>query len=571
MLKYCLKTLFFFPIIFLGSMVSALNVEQCQVITKIDISNVEHVYIDQQVKLYNNSEHYVVDKLSFNFPFEIKDIKTAVGDKNVLNLYDQNVLELDLFQHFIKPLSEQTLAISYEALGLISTKGGFTNIYLPKFDYCDKQESSFEMKLPIPASELKYISTDDYEISEAGLITFNEDADIYASWGTLGKLKLNVTWQLDNGFYVPVPAAKYAKLSLSEVAEGVRFFKDERANEFFNMENGINYKGGYEAIINPKGPLDLEYEGTLGFNDDIAGFNLPEGAGMKLIYQSVLDKLAPVLRRSPSSLLPMQEMMELTEQDSLQYAYILARLAEDNGFKANIYYGLLSLPISEDLLWHFWVGVKNEETEAMSLYDPFIEDLLGYRSYQMVTPHRYIWGTFHSGIDFLPEAFANIKNQSDMALFIEEPASDVLGSSFIVNVLLHKPQDLSKRMELVITNSGSDIIYISKVLFNESYDVTGNYEGVGILPNTAKVLFFNSELPNDMLFKKAGEVNALVELSNDGSLYSLTSNKVQVNAYLLYIAFFVSLYLFIVGSIVVLQKNYKKLNILFPSPKGEVN
>jgi hypothetical protein len=244
-----------------------------------------------------------------------------------------------------------------------------------------------------------------------------------------------------------------------------------------------------------------------------------------------------------------------TEQDPLEYAYTFANLLESKGYKANIYYGLMSLPISDELLWHFWVGVSEDQ---MYLYDPFLEDMLGFSSFKKVTPNRYIWGSLNSFNSFVPEAIHNIKNSSDLAQYSEK-TNDVLGESFLVDIFLNKPKDLSRKIELVISNKGSNVIYLSKILMNNGIDITGDYRDLGVLPDTSKIIVLDEEIPLSELFSSNGLVRADVEVISSNNSVSINTNSVQVYFHIVAIVFLIAIYLFFAGIILLIRHNFRNI------------
>jgi len=102
-------------------------------------------------------------------------------------------------------------------------------------------------------------------------------------------------------------------------------------------------------------------------------------------------------------------------------------------------------------------------------------------------------------------------------------------------------------------------------LLNGEYDITGSHSNVGVLPKTAKIISFEKDIPGELLVKSFGDINARVDFINDNGSISLETNRVKVYAYIIYIAFFVSLYIFLVGIIFLIRKNFNYIKKYFYS------
>ncbi|HOY46870.1 MAG TPA: hypothetical protein PKU95_04545 [Candidatus Dojkabacteria bacterium] len=547
--------------------VKAVKIEQCSINSSVEI-NEASTRIKQELMITNESPQLVIEKLHFDFPYQISDVVTNVDGKNVLNNSNGSALEVNLFYNFIPPKGQKSLSIEYSVTDLLNLQGGFHNFYLPRFDYCNSQQNSYTIKLPVKVADISYISAESFETLDEQTIKMELDSDVYISWGQLLPLGINIEWRLDHGYFIPMPSSKFSRLTLTQIPAGVKFFKDQVGNELFNMSNGMNYLGGYQGKLYPI-DKEISYEGPMGFIDDASKWDIPSESGIREIYNAVLDKYDPLIKRNSSSLLPLSQIESMEGQDALQYAYSFAYLAESRGYQANIYYGLLELPISNELLWHFWAGVKSADSETMEFYDPFLEDLLGYASFGKVSPQRYAWGTYNQSVREVPEAMHNVTNSTTMIEYLEtQQEAEVMGASFLVEAFLNKPQDLSRKTELVIKNAGSDIVFLSKILLNDGVDITGDYADQGILPGTARVIVLNKEIPTQLLLEDQGKLKAEVIVNGLGREYIIDTNEVNITAQYIYVALLISLYLFMAGSIILIQRNYSKLKILLPSPKG---
>jgi len=547
--------------------VKAVEIEQCSINSAIEINN-DSTRIRQELLISNESPQLVIEKLHFDFPYQISDVQTNIDGKSVLNNLNGSALEVNLFHSFIPPKGQKSLSIEYSVVDLLNLQGGFYNFYLPRFDYCNSQQNTYTIKLPVKVEELKYISAASFEKIDENTVKMEMDSDVYISWGNLLPLNIDIEWRLDHGYFIPMPSSKFSRLTLTQIPAGVKFFKDQAGNELFNMSNGMNYLGGYQGKLYP---IDKEigYEGPLGFTDDVTNWDIPSEGDLRKIYNAVLNKYDPIIKRNSTSLLPISQIEALEGQDALQYAYTFAYLAESRGYQANIYYGLLELPISNELLWHFWAGVNSAESEKMEFYDPFLEDLLGYASFAKVSPQRYAWGTYNQSVREVPEAMHNVTNSTSMIEYLEtQQEAEVMGASFLVEAFLNKPQDLSRKTELVIKNAGSDIVFLSKILLNDDVDITGGYADQGILPSTARVIVLNKEIPTQLLLEDQGKLKAEIVVNGLGREYVIDTNEVNISAQYIYLALLITLYLFMAGSIILIQRNYSKLKILLPSPKG---
>lgn len=563
MMKNCLLSIIFLVSIFTIP-INAVSVHECNVSTHIDIDESNNVLLDQQLNIYNSSDKFVINKLGFDLPYNIKDMEVEIDGKRISADQVGGSIKINMNDYFIAPNASRLIKLRYIAEGLLSVNGGFNSFYLPKFDYCNS-DNKYELKLPFPHSDIKYINVPSYGINDQGLIEFSYSSDIYLTWGEISPLNIKAEWQLDHGYFVPIPSSKYSKFTLTSIGSGVKYFQDDLKNEFFKLDNGLNYVGSYEGVLTQDKGVELEYEGALGFNEDLSAFNINKGATIKDIYDIVIDKYDPILRRSVSSIISVSDITARTEQDPIEYAYTFANLLEAQGFRSTIYYGLISLPISDELLWHFWVGIYDEE-KGMSLYDPFLEDLLDFSSFGKITPNRYIWGNLNASNSFVPESIHNIKNSDTLAEYVEGKSEDVLGESFLVDVLLNKPKDLSQKVELIIKNNGSNVVYLSKILLNKVVDVTGDYRDIGILPNTAKVILLNDEIPLDALLNSNGALSADVEVVSSNNMVNIESNQVQLYSHIITVAFILALYLFFAGLILLLRKNFNNILLHLKSP-----
>jgi hypothetical protein len=549
-----------------ASHIKAVEIEQCNVASSIEVA--ADTKVRQDLVISNESPQLVIEKLHFDFPYQIRNVETSIDGKSVLNNLNGSALEVNLFHDFIPPKGQRSLSIEYSVADLLNLQGGFNNFYLPRFDYCNSQKNTYTIKLPVKVDDVSYISAASYEKLDEQTIKMEMDADVYISWGELLPLNINIEWRLDHGYFIPMPSSKFSRLTLTQIPAGVKFFKDQVGNELFSMSNGMNYLGSYQGKLYPI-TKEINYEGPMGFEDDVTSWDIPTEGGLRDIYDSVLDRYDPIIKRNVTSLIPLAQIESQESQDALQYAYTFAYLAETRGYQANIYYGLVELPISNELLWHFWVGVKSADTETMQFYDPFLEDLLGYASFAKVSPQRYAWGTYNQSVREVPEAMHNVTNSTTMIDYLESKEQpEVMGASFLVEAFLNKPQDLSKKTELVIKNAGSDIVFLSKILLNDGVDITGDYADQGILPGTARVIVLNSEIPNQLLFEDQGKLKAELVVNGLGREYVIDTNEVNISAHYIYLALLITLYLFMAGSIILLQRNYSKLKILLPTPKG---
>jgi hypothetical protein len=153
----------------------------------------------------NESPQLVIEKLHFDFPYQISDVVTNVDGKNVLNNSNGSALEVNLFHNFIPPKGQKKLSIEYSVTDLLNLQGGFHNFYLPRFDYCNSQQNSYTIKLPVKVADISYISAESFETLDEQTIKMELDSDVYISWGQLLPLGINIEWRLDHGYFIPCP------------------------------------------------------------------------------------------------------------------------------------------------------------------------------------------------------------------------------------------------------------------------------------------------------------------------------------------------------------------------------
>ncbi len=567
MRKTCLTILSIFIISLIFNKVAFAETSyDCNINAFIDISDTENPKVTESIHLVNKSDKYIIDELNFRYPYSIYGVEAFIGDEKLNVEENQNSIQINMFRYYLIPNGEKDLKINYISNDLFKMRGGVSSFYLPEFEYCNGKDSTFEVRLPIRATDLAYVNVPSYEIIDENTIKFTHNKDIYLSWGKSNSYVVNAELLVNYGTYIPIPSGTFSDTSVYEIPSSAVFFKDRFNNEFLNVTAGLDYLSRYSISVSPKDEGIANYVGLSGFIDDTSMFELSEKPTIREIYDAVLEKFNPVLKRGSSSIKSIPEIAQKDEQEASEYSYTFLNLLEKYGYKAQMYYGLLQLPISEEIVWHYWVGVYDDSQAEVLPYDPFIQDLMGYYSYEKVTNHRYVWGIYNIDIKFLPEAIHNIKNSKELITFTEQnKGGDVKGASMLLSAFLNKPKDLSKKTELVIKNEGDEVVYISKILLNGEYDITGNHSNVGVLPKTAKIISFEKDIPGELLVKNLGDINATVDFINDNGTFSLETNKVKVYAYIVYIAFFVSLYIFLVGIIFLIRRNFHYIKKYFYS------
>ena len=567
MRKTCLTILSIFIISLIFNKVAFAETSyDCNINAFIDISDTENPKITESIHLVNKSDKYIIDELNFRYPYSIYGVEAFIGDEKLNVEENQNSININMFRYYLIPNGEKDLKISYFSKDLFKLRGGISSFYLPEFEYCNGKESTFQLKLPISSNDLEYINVPSFEIVDENTISFTHNKDVYVSWGKSKDYVVNAELLINYGTFIPIPSGTFSDTRVYEIPSSAVFFKDRLNNEFLNVTAGLDYLSKYSIGVSSKNPILNNYAGISGFIDNTDAFKLSEKPSIKEIYNAVLDKYNPVLKRGSSSLKTIPEIVLKEEQEASEYSYTFLNLLEKYGYKAQMYYGLLQLPISEEIVWHYWVGVYDDSLGEVLQYDPFMEDLMGYYSFEKVTNHRYVWGIYNIDIKFLPEAIHNIKNSKELITFTDNSKSgEVKGASMLLSAFLNKPQDLSKKTELVIKNEGNEVVYISKILLNGEYDITGSHSNVGVLPKTAKIISFEKDIPGELLVKSFGDINARVDFINDNGSISLETNRVKVYAYIIYIAFFVSLYIFLVGIIFLIRKNFNYIKKYFYS------
>lgn len=567
MKRICLTiSLFFILSLIFNQSIFAETSYDCNINAFIDISDTQNPKISESIHLINKSDKYIIDELNFKYPYSISDVEAYIGNEKLSVEENQNSIQINMFRYYLIPNGEKDLKINYISKDLFKMRGGVSSFYLPEFEYCNGKDSFFEVKLPIKAVDLEYANVANFEIVDENTIKFTHNKDIYLSWGKSNPYVVNAELLVNFGTYIPIPSGTFSDTSVYEIPSSAVFFKDRFNNEFLNVTAGLDYLSRYSISVSQKEEGISSYAGLSGFIDDTSMFELSEKPTIREIYDAVLEKYNPVLKRGSSSIKSIFEIVKQDEQEASEYSYTFLNLLEKYGYKAQMYYGLLQLPISEEIVWHYWVGVYDDSQAEVLPYDPFIQDLMGYYSFEKVTNHRYVWGIYNIDIKFLPEAIHNIKNSKELITFTDQNQSgDVKGASMLLSAFLNKPKDLSKKTELVIKNEGDEVVYISKILLNGEYDITGNHSNVGVLPKTAKIISFEKDIPGELLVKSYGDISATVDFINDNGTFSLETNKVKVYAYIVYIAFFVSLYIFLVGIIFLIRRNFHYIKKYFYS------
>ncbi len=542
----------------------ALTSYDCNIKASIDITDATNPKILESINIVNKSDKFIINELNFKYPYNISNAEAYIGNDKLDIKEDSNSINLNLFRFFLIPNASKEILIKYNSLDLIKFRGGVTSFYLPEFEYCENKNVIYEIALPIKTSDLAYINVGNFEVISENQIKFEHNKDVYLSWGEPSSYIVNADLKLDYGNYIPIPSSNFSKTNTFEIPSSTSFFKDRFDNEFLNTTAGLDYLSSYSISVTPQKDLLGKYVGLSGFNDYSDSFKLSEYPSIREVYESVLNSFDPVLKRGSSSIKSIEEILKQEEQEASEYSYTFLNLLERNGYKAQMYYGLLQLPISEEIIWHYWVGVYDESSGEVVEYDPFIEDMMGYDSFGKVTNHRYIWGIYNIDIKFLPEAIHNIVNSKNLITYTDSTdGGKVKGASLLLSAFLNKPNDLSKKTELVIKNEGSEVVYVSKILLNGYYDITGSHSNIGVLPKTAKIITFDKDIPSDVLVKNLGVVNAQIEFINDSGSNILETNDVKINAYIIYIVFFVFLYGFIAGTTFFITRNFTYFKKLF--------
>lgn len=561
--KLCLKITISIAIVFLFSLkVNAITQFSCNDSVIVDLSSISNPIITHNISIKNESDKYIIDELEFNFPYGITNPNFVInGNSNSINLNGNNLI-VNIYNNFIPPSNSSNITLTYNSTDIVKVKSGFNYFYLPKLDFCNS-ESKYSLILPININEIKYSNILNYNTISDYELTYNSNSDSYYIWGNIEGYILSPEWKLDYSKYIPLPSKNFSKVTFESMPNGINYYVDSIDNELLEINTSINYNSSFKAYIEPIENITyIELKDKSIFKDIINEeySNEYKNLGIKAIYNSIIDKFKPILKKTPSSLTSINDILSKETHESLEYAYAFSRLLENSGYSSNIYYGIINLPIVNETIWHFWIGVLDENNNLV-FYDPFIDDLLKFDQYQKITPDRYIWGVYNNEIKFIPESMHNITNVNSFIFFNNKSNNSVLGASNVLDVILKKSEKSTKGVEIVINNLGSEIIYISKILLNGNYNITGDYEGIGIIPQTSKTILLDSEIPNNLILSNIGNINASIYFTNRDGNFSINTNNVQLSSHLLLIlSFLVLLSVFFFLLILIIQKRviYKK-------------
>jgi len=520
----------------------------------------------QSLTVKNLSTQYVIHFFDLFLPFTATNITATINGGSVIVQNDQGHVQLDLEEHFIGPQAQVDIELSFKAPGLVKQNGSFRSLYLPKMDYCNNADSTVSFKYPNNWGDPSYISSDKAQ-KQDGSFYMPGTTDLYLVFGKPGIADISANWQLRSGKTVPIPGSSFNNFQVTSVPDAAKVFKDVYGNEYLQIANATSNNFTFSGKLTPIENSKLPDNGVT-YTDDPSTLNIDTSQSVAQIYQAVLDKYEPVLVRSFSSSKTLADIAGKQKQDAFDYAYTLATLLQTKGLKAEVFYGLVRLPVNEEYIWHFWVGY--EDQGQLQWADPFFADLFKFNSLGSITPDRMIWGVYGKDNDFVLDSLWNFTDPNGIISYTNsaQDPQQVLGDQFGATAELVVKNDLARQLGVTLTNTGSNVIYIDQLLLNKGLDVSGSFQNLGILPKQSTYLDLSSFISPGFVINNSGQLQANLKVSSNGREYELATNSMTLQSFWVYIIFSVVIFMMFVVMVHIVRVNLPKLNFKFNRDKN---
>jgi hypothetical protein len=539
-------------IILFQSPISAADWYTVKLTREVHLDNSTQFNVIKSFNLHNTSFQYLIKSFDYFSPLPFSDAQASINDKNLNISINGSHITIDLGNEFLKPSMSVDLVIKLKVPDLVNpvrTSSGKVlgaELFFPKdttkaLDIFSQTTIFFDKTKFAPS----YISTENK--LDDGKISFTKNVDIFIDFSQVGGF--NIKYSGENN-RVLLPSSVFNKVIYDNIPQDGVLSNDSLGNTFLEKDGVIEYelRGLKNSNLDLKNIKQPQYFPK----DALGGFTLD--AEVKNLYRQVIDKYSPETQKINTSTLSISDYLKNDFNDSLAYSLTLASLIQQKEIPAQVVFGKAKFPLSEDLIWHFWV-ITEQNNKVVQL-DPFMEDLLGFDGFTNVPPQRAIICSYQND-SALIDSIDNLINDSTEVEYLETSVSDVevpLAQLEVKKI----PDSFYPKIGLVYKNLSSSTIKIEGLSINGQFNSTPNIE---IAPGSQEEFEISLALNIIDIVSKKGDIKITAQVNDNGTQILYDTNTQIPPQALLWIVTINFLSVFVGLALIIIFSKYKRTKI----------
>ena len=516
---------------------------------EIYLDNTSKFNISNTFSLKNTSEIYLIKSFDYFPSLPFTDAEASINGENLdISIVESHII-INLGDLVLKPLMSEELVIKLKVSDLVKpVKSGTgevlgVELFLPKdttkyLDILSQTTVNYD-KLQFEPS---YVSTENQRGESK--ISFTKNVDIYIDFSKIGGL--SIEYKGENG-KILLPSSVYNEVIYYNLPQDISLSNDLVGNTYLEKSGIVRYQvNAYAKAL----PDISKFTKTVYFTkEDLSSFQLDED--VKSLYRQVIDKYSPETQTINTQLQSLADYEENSYNDSLAYSATLASLIQQKEIPAQVVFGKVKFPISQNQIWHFWV-VYSQDGKIIQL-DSYLEDLLGFDGLNNISVQRGIIAGYYND--------ANLVNLIDNLINSETNVEFVKATEDISNPTLAKlevsriPESFYPKIKLIYKNLSSSSVMITGISLNGAFNSIQNIE---IQPGSQKEFEISLSLNIFNIVLKKGDINISVQVNDNGISKTYDTNTAIPPQVLLWIIMINFVSIFVGLSFILIYAKYKR-------------
>ena len=519
------------------------------------------IYIDNHTEynvvntfaLKNISNTFLIKSFDYFSPLPFTLVEATIEGSKLSVIVEGSHIIINLGEKVLRPLKDEVLIIKLRVPELakpVRANSGEVlgaELFLPKdstksLELLCQTTVNYDKDLFNPS----YISTE-YQIEE-GKIFFTKNVDVFVDFTQIAGFKIK--YQGESG-KILLPSSIFSKVIYNNLPQGGLLSSDMAGNVYFEKNGVIQYDLiGYKR---PKIDLAKSQEIYYYAKEDLSEFRLEDE--VKGLYRQVIDKYSPDTQGFSTKMESPSEYAAKDFNDSLAYSLTLASLIKQKEIPAEVVFGKVKFPLSQEQVWHFWVLYYQDD--LVKQIDPYMEDLLGFDGFEELSKQRAIMAGYFNDPAFI-NSINNLINDKTELEFVKGVVGGDTSESLARLDVVRVPDSLYPKIKFIYTNLNSSPIKITGISLNGIFN---SFQDIEILPGSQKEFEISLGINIFDIVLKKGDIKISAQVMDGGIQRVYDTNTSVTPQALLWIVMVNFVSVFVGVALILIFARYKRKKI----------